>query len=132
MKTLIVDDDFTNRLILQKIISDFGQVHIAVNRNEAIEAVSSAIINNREPYDLVCLDIMMPGMDGQETLKEIRSLERETGVRIGEGTKIIMTTALSDGKNVMEAFGEACDAYIVKPIGKENLLEELRKLDLIS
>ncbi|NCC53452.1 MAG: response regulator, partial [Spartobacteria bacterium] len=71
MKTLIVDDDFTNRILLQAIMEEYGVAHIAVNGREAVDAVCMAM-DDGVPYDLVCLDIMMPEMDGQEALKAIR------------------------------------------------------------
>ena len=79
MKTLIVDDDFTNRLLLQEILKVHGPVHVAVNGKEAVEAVAAARDNKEDPYDLICLDIMMPEMDGQEDLKIIRADEDRAG-----------------------------------------------------
>jgi len=131
MKTLIVDDDFTNRLLLQEILKGYGPSHIAVNGQEAVEAVRVAM-DMGEPYDVICLDIMMPEMDGHEALKEIRAMEEAKGIISSKGTKIVMTTALGDLKNVSTAYQGLCDAYLVKPIDKARLLEELRKLDLIS
>ena len=77
MKTLIVEDDFTNRLLLQELIKGYGLPHVAINGKEALEAVRTALEAD-EPYDLVCLDIMMPEMDGHTALMEMRALE-ETG-----------------------------------------------------
>jgi len=131
MKSLIVDDDFTCRLLLHEILKIYGPAHIAVNGAEAVQAVHAAL-ETKDPYQLICLDIMMPGMDGQATLKEIRALEEAAGVGFGLRTKVIMTTALSDVTSVMTAFGGLCDAYLVKPIQKAKLLEELRKLQRIT
>ena len=131
MKTLIVDDDFTNRLLLQELLKGYGPAHVAVNGKEAVDATRTALEAN-ESYDLICLDIMMPEMDGQEALTAIRAAEVKAGVPIGDGVKVIMTTALSDNKNVMQSFRKYCDAYLVKPIEGRKLLEELRKLELIS
>ena len=131
MKTLIVDDDFTNRLIIQQILKPYGNSHIAVNGKEAVEAVRNAR-ESGAPYDLVILDIMMPGMDGQEALKVIRADEEKDDILLGDGVKIVMATALDDGKNIMSAFGKACDGYVVKPIQKDKLLEILRNLVLIT
>ena len=74
MKTLIVEDDFTSRLFLQTFLSRYGECHIAVNGREAVEAFRMAA-DNGSPYDLICMDIMMPEMDGQEAVKQIRALE---------------------------------------------------------
>ena len=131
MKTLIVEDDFTCRLLLQEIMKPFGPTHIAVNGKEALAAVGAALDAN-EPYDLVCMDIMMPEMDGQQCLAEIRAIEKSRGIVMSAGVKIIMTTAVGDMKNVMGAFGNMCDAYLLKPVHKEALLAELRNLQLID
>jgi two-component system chemotaxis response regulator CheY len=131
MKTLIVEDEFTNRIIMQEILKEFGPVHIAVNGTEAVEAVRGALKADA-PYDLICLDIMMPEMDGQEALKQIRSLEQEHCPTGASTAKIIMTTGLDDAANIMKAFREQSDSYLVKPIDKGSVLAELRKLELIN
>jgi two-component system chemotaxis response regulator CheY len=130
MKTLVADDDFTSRLLLQKILEKHGTCHIAANGRETVEAARMAI-EEGEPYDLVCLDIMMPEMDGQEALGEIRRLEETMVVSGKVRAKIIMTTALADKTNVTKAGERHCDGYLVKPIQRAKLEEHLRKLELI-
>jgi two-component system chemotaxis response regulator CheY len=131
MKTLIAEDDFTSRLLLQTILSPYGECHVAVNGREAIEAFTKAR-NEGAPYDLLCLDIMMPEMDGQAALKEIRAIEEADGILSTFGVKIVMTTALGEPKNVIDAFMELCDAYIIKPVEKAKLLTTLQTLGLIG
>jgi two-component system chemotaxis response regulator CheY len=131
MKTLIVEDDFTSRLLLQEILKTYGAVHIAVNGKEAIQAVRAAM-DAGEPYELVCLDIMMPVMDGREALKEIRDMEEGRGINSSHGAKIFMTTALDQMKSVIQAFHGLCDAYLFKPIDKTKLLEQLHASRLIG
>ncbi len=75
---------------------------------------------------------MMPGMDGREALKQIRSIEKEKGIGGFDHAKIIMTTALKDTDNVMGSFKDQCDGYIVKPIDKQKLLGKMIELGLIS
>jgi len=130
LKILIVDDDFTNRLLLQKLLEPYGEVHIAVNGKEAVRAVEKSL-KDKESYDLACLDIMMPEMDGQEALKQIRERENSAGIQPGNGIKILMTTALDDSRNIMDSFKSQCEGYIVKPISKNKLLGLLEKLALI-
>ena len=129
MKTLIVEDDFTSRLLLQGLLQPYGVCHICVNGREAIDAFKKALDEN-ESYNLVCLDIMMPEIDGQAALKQIRIIEQEAGILPSQGTKVIMTTALDDKKNIMSAFREQCDIYLVKPIDREKLKESLVTLGL--
>ena len=131
MKTLIAEDDFVSRLLMQGILKSYGPLHVVVNGKEAVEAVRLAL-EAQEPYELVCLDIMMPELDGQGALTQIRELERAKGVQDGDGAKIIMTTALDDIKNVSSAYKHLCDAYLTKPINQDHLFAELRKLGLIK
>ena len=131
MKTLIVEDDFTSRLLLQELLKSYGPAHIAVNGKEAVDAVRAAFRSGERPYDLICLDIMMPEMDGQEALRQIRGLEEANGIKSSRGSKIVMTTALGDINNMSNAFFSLCDGYLTKPIAKAKLIEELHKLEVI-
>lgn len=130
MKTLIVEDDFVSRRILQSILSPYGTCDIAVNGREALMAFLMAW-DEGEPYDLICLDIMMPGMDGHETLRRIREIEQKRVIKPFEGVKIIITTALSEFNEIKRAFENQCDSYLIKPITKENLIATLEQLGLI-
>lgn len=71
---------------------------------------------------------MMPVLNGQETLKEIRSREKVAGIQGLDGVKVVMTTAMDDVDNVMSAFGAQCEGYLVKPIDKAKLEELLSSL----
>lgn len=130
MNTLIAEDDFASRLLLQSLLKNFGPCHVAVNGKEAVEAACAAR-EMKEPYDLICLDIMMPEMSGQEALRRIRDHEEAHGVLSTHGSKILMTTALDDVKNVRKAFYNLCDGYLTKPIEQDVLLGNLKKLGLI-
>ncbi len=131
MKILIVEDDYPSRLLLQGLLKNYGPVHIAVNGKDAIEEVAIAL-ENEEPFDLICMDILMPEMDGKTALQEIRSMEKARGITLSNRVKTVMTTALDDLKNIMEAYNSMCDGYLAKPINKAQLLEELNKLNLIG
>lgn len=130
MRTLVVEDDFTSRMLLQEMLSKYGPVHQAMNGREAMEAFQIAL-DEKRPYDLICLDIMMPEKDGQEVLLDIREKEHKMDVQQGNETKIVMITVLKDSKNVLTAFREQCDAYLVKPVDENVLVKILRNLELI-
>lgn len=130
MKTLIVEDDFASRLILQKMLSPYGEAHVAVNGNEAVQAFQAAL-EAGQPYQLLCLDIMLPELDGQEALRRIRGIEETKGVLSSEGVKIVMVTALGDMKNVMGAFSSLCDGYLTKPIRRADLIQFLEQHQLV-
>lgn len=132
MKMLIVEDEYSSRNLLQKYLANYGKLDFAVNGEEAVQAFVLGW-KDKQPYDAIFLDIMMPGVDGQEALLQIRDMEKEMGVGPDEEVKIIMTTALSDPKNVIEAYYRGgATSYLAKPITKEKLLEELTNLGLIS
>jgi two-component system chemotaxis response regulator CheY len=130
MRTLVVEDDFSSRLLLHTFLSRYGECHIAVNGREAIQAFRTSREQARQ-YDLICLDIMMPEVDGLEALRTIRDLEQEAGILPGGGVKIIMTTALDDSKHIFKAFNGLCDAYLTKPVELARLLQHLRECKLL-
>lgn len=130
MRILIVEDDLASRTFLYKFMSRYGDCDITVDGMEAVEAFMMAH-DEKQPYDLIFLDIMMPKLDGIKALKAIRGLEEEKGIEPLERAKIIMTTALNDTENVKEAFEIGCEAYAAKPIDTSKMLEVMEKLELI-
>lgn len=129
MHILVVEDDFISRRLLCRYLEPFGECDVAVNGEEAVVAVKQAV-DQEAPYDLICLDIMMPGMDGHETLKEIRSYENEKGLSVGQGSKVIMTTSVQDHKSIRQAFKSSADGYVVKPVEKKKFLSTLSEVGL--
>lgn len=130
MKILIAEDDFASRKFMLRFLSQHGECDITVDGAEAVEAFEMALDEN-EGYDLVCLDIMMPVLDGYQALEKIRNIEDEKQVSEDRKAKIIMTTALSERKNVTKAFHLGCTAYAGKPIDQDKFENVLKKLELI-
>lgn len=130
MKTLIVEDDFASRKFMLKFLQKYGECDITVDGKEAIEAFQMAF-DEGTPYDLICLDIMMPEKDGYQVLREIRAFEDEHELPEEKRSKVIMTTALTEGRNVTKAFELGCVAYAGKPIDQDKFENQLRKLGLI-
>jgi two-component system chemotaxis response regulator CheY len=131
LKTLIVEDEFTSRILLQNLLTPYGECHIAVSGEEAVEAFRMAVAD-AAPYDMICMDLRLPAMDGVEAVRQIREAEANNGVPWSNRVKIIMETSVDDLKNVMRSFHELCDAYLVKPIKKASLLEEMRKMGMTA
>ena len=131
MKVLIAEDDFACRKLLQSFLSEYGDCLVVVNGLEAVQAVKDAL-DEGQPYDLICLDIMMPEMDGREALESIRKIENERGIVGLDGVKVIVASALDDSASVMGEFKSGREAWIVKPFSKRNLLEEMEKLGLVN
>ena len=131
MRTLVVDDDATCRMLLEKVLSKYGEAVSVDGGAAALERLREGLMTGKR-FDLVCLDIMMPGLDGQEVLRKIRKQEEERGVLGNDGVKVIMTTALSDRSNVFQAFKSQCEAYLVKPIDTAQLKKHLIELGLVK
>lgn len=131
MRCLIVEDEFVSRRVLARFLQPLGDVDVAVDGEEAVEAIEAAH-KDGAPYHLVCLDVLMPKLDGHQVLERVRQLERERGVAASQVAKVIMVTALSDPKTVMAAFRENVDAFLVKPLQHDRLMETLRKVGLLE
>ena len=131
MRVLIVEDNPLSRQLLQEYLKPFGTCDVASDGEEAVAAFKSAWAR-MDPYDLILLDVMMPRMDGNETLKAIRTLELEMGVSKESCVKVIIVTVLSDRQTVITALRSKCEAYLVKPVSRPKLLKELAAIGLFD
>ena len=107
MKILLAEDDFVTRKFMVNFLSKYGECDVTVDGMEAVDAFMMAL-EDEEPYDLVCLDIMMPVMDGYQALVAIRKLEKDKNIPEEKAVKVIMTTALNEERNVKMAFELGC------------------------
>ncbi len=128
-RILIVEDDMVSRKFLSRFLAQYGECDMVVDGLEAIDAYMMAVKDN-EPYDLICLDIMMPKIDGVKVLKAMRDLDLQNNIEPSKRSKIIMTTALGESQIVQTAFEYGCDAYASKPIDTEKFVEVLEKLGI--
>lgn len=131
MHILIVEDDVISSTLLERLLKEYGTTDTVMTGTEVLPTFEKAQTENN-PFDLICLDIMLPGMDGQEILKKIREWEEQHNIHGLDGVKVIMITALNDRHNILEAFRSQCEGYIVKPITKEKLIEQLDVLGFID
>jgi len=129
MKTLIVEDEFSSRWILQNVANRYGTCFVAVNGKEGVAAFKSAR-NSCAPFDLVLMDVMMDEMNGLEALKEIRRIEEADGISGGDGIKVVMITGLNKMAMVSQSYQNYCDDYLVKPIDPGRLIASLKTLNL--
>ncbi len=127
IRALIAEDDPASQIILEKMLLPFAEVDVTANGQDAVESFIRGL-NHRKPYQLICLDIMMPGLDGQSVLRRIRGVEKAKGIGPDKRAKIIMITALHDRENVVAAIQEQCDAYFMKPINTTQVHDRLREL----
>jgi two-component system, chemotaxis family, chemotaxis protein CheY len=131
VKILITDDNYASRRLLKAFLKDYGECIFATNGREAVDAFNKAW-EEKEPFKLICMDIMMPEMDGMEALRQIRALEEKMNAPEAQTAKIIMTTALDDRKDIIESFNEGCEGYLIKPVEEAQITKVLIQLGLIS
>lgn len=131
MRSLVIDDDLVCRRVLGKILRQHGECIIATDGAEGLALLRDSI-QVRSRFDLVCLDVMMPLIDGHDVLTALRLMEEQAQRPADQCSRVIMVTAMDDSANLMQAFKEQCDAYVVKPVTVERITAELRKLHLIS
>ncbi len=133
LKILVVEDEFISRMLLKEMLAPFGACKTAQDGREAVELIDKSYDDPAGKFDLVCLDIMMPEMNGHQALKEIRRIEKQRGLEGNQTAKVLMITALDDTQNIMEAMVVGrCEAYMTKPISRTKLEEQLQNLCLID
>ncbi len=129
MKALIVDDCEIARGLLEVALEKYARIEQAENGQQAVQMVERSLEQSM-PYDLICLDLNMPGMSGHETLRAVR--EREEQLATDERAIVFMITASSSPDDMMEALlSGSCDDYLTKPVMHKTLIELLQKHKLI-
>jgi len=127
MKILVVDDELVSRKKMQKIMVNFGECEEVESGSEAITAFKKAL-ENRTPFDLITLDIVMPELEGIEVLFEIREIENLKNIPEEKQVKILMVTSHSDRDNIITSIQAGCNDYIVKPFDREMVIEKLENI----
>ncbi|MBR5063999.1 MAG: response regulator [Bacteroidales bacterium] len=108
---LAVDDIPLNLVLVQKMLSRFNfQMRTAANGQQALDAVAQ-----KKP-DLILLDLMMPGIDGFEVIRQLRANPETAGIQI------VILSALNSNEDVVKGFNVGANDFIMKPIIMEKLL----------
>ncbi|MCD6311854.1 MAG: response regulator [Elusimicrobia bacterium] len=116
-KILVVDDDTRIQMVIRIMLKKKGyEVKCASSGIEAFEAIPAF------SPDLIMLDVMMPGMDGYEVCRKLKSLESTKNI------PVIMLTALGMGEDFEKAIENGADWYIVKPFNSRQLLSRVSML----
>jgi two-component system chemotaxis response regulator CheY len=133
MQILVAEDDYVTGQITVEIMSKYGTVHHVKDGMEAIELFKKSLMPNALfKFDLICMDIMMPHLDGLEATRLIRKEEEAANVSLKKEIPIIMTTVLDNPKTIISSFYQSgATAYIIKPVTIEKVEIELKKIKLI-
>ena len=126
MKILIVDDNKQIQHLLALMLESYGDLSFAENGKIGLQQYQKSV-EDKDAFDLILLDIMMPEMDGFEMLRKLRSWEIQQSIS-DEKVKIAMLSSIGSPNNMLSCFEEGCDYYLVKPIIKTELLEVIEKV----
>lgn len=127
MKILVVDDERISRNILMSKLKKMGQCVGAQNSTDAFAALEKAVAA-KEPFDLITLDVSMPGMDGKQMLAQIRKEEIQNQVPKDERIKILMVTARMNMNTIKACIKLGCNGYLTKPVNQYPLFSNLEKM----
>ena len=128
MRILVVEDEFTARTLLLEYARPFGNNDVAASGEEAVLAVKSALERGK-PYELILLDIFLPNKAGSHVLREIRQMERESGVK---PAVIVIISSLDMKSAKMAALKLSADGYLVKPVEESTFRQELARHGLTA
>ncbi len=118
LRILVADDDATSRLVTTRMIAGLGHAADAVEDGvQAIEAL------RRQPYDVVLMDRMMPGMDGLAASREIRATAAPFST-----TPIICLTANASAEDERACRDAGMNGFLTKPVGRDRLMDALRSV----
>ena len=126
---MIVEDEITSQTLLQTIFENYGECEIIDNGMKALQKYN---MSSQGSFDLICLDILLPKMNGLDVLQKIREIEAARGIHGFEGVDVIMITALDDFKVIKKAYNSYCTSYIVKPVNQEKVSKALKEHNLIE
>jgi HD-like signal output (HDOD) protein/FixJ family two-component response regulator len=129
MRILIVEDEMVSRTKLELIMEHFGDCKTQEHGDDALAAFHEAHRDDN-PFNLIMLDINLPGMDGIQLLSAIRNAEKELNLEKSCKAKILMTTSYRDKDRVVASIQSGCDDYIGKPFDLNLIRNRLSKLGI--
>jgi putative two-component system response regulator len=110
---LVVDDELGPRESLRMILKPLYEVHTAADGKEALQCLEN------KKFDLVTLDLKMPGISGMEVLREIRRLQRDV--------EVIIVTGYGNITDTKEAFNFGAVDFISKPFNATDIVSSIHK-----
>jgi len=119
MRILLVEDNKMNQLVALRMLDKIGfAAEVAADGNAAIGMIKA------KPFDLVLMDCQMPGMDGFDTTRIIREMERAAGI---PGTPVIGVSAKAESGERDEAIAAGMDDHLTKPMRVDDLQRAIER-----
>lgn len=129
MRFLVVDDDQICRRVIQLFLKPYGESVCVSDGQKALEAHQAALQEGK-PFDVVYLDMIMPGLTGLDVVAAIRKHEAQHGLT--DQVPVLMLTGETDVSHINMAKSYGVVEYLLKPIQEERVVQGLERLDLIK
>ena len=130
VRALVVDDVAANCRVMKALLARYGTADTVMHARDAVSAFQVAWKEAR-PYNLICLDIMLPDIDGVKLLEVLRKMEAAMNLDEKQRAKVVMVSALDDNKFMGRCRELGACGFLVKPIDSSELANCLRKTGLI-
>ncbi|MGE5790582.1 MAG: response regulator [Syntrophaceae bacterium] len=130
LRILVLEDDASTCRLMQIFLDQIGECRIVSGGRTALDSFQSAL-DQGKPFDLLLLDIMVPEINGIDVLKKVRMIERSRGIHDRNRAKVIITSSLSDARNMEQARSAESDGYLVKPVNRAKLFSTIRTMGLL-
>ena len=128
---LIVDDDGMGRFLLKEFLGGFASCDVAENGKEGLRLFEQAL-SDGNPYSLICIDLVMPEMNGLALIRRIKELEKLHHLSHEYTARIFVITASDTAWDKADLLlDNLCDDYIVKPFDRSALQARLRTYGLV-
>ena len=122
LRIMIIEDMVESNRILEKMVSSLGHISCFLNAEEAEKQILNGI-----PYDLIFLDVGLPGKSGLAFLKQLREQEIKLNIPEENSPVILMLTGDESAETVVKAFSDGADGYLTKPFNRDEISAELEK-----
>lgn len=117
IRILIVDDTTTHLMLMQSVLEEDG--YLVEVSNDPVQALE---MMDKYTYNLVLLDVMMPGMDGFQVLESLRMRYSQ------EQLPVVVISAKTDSWSIKQALDKGANDYITKPINLFNIKSKIKDL----
>jgi two-component system chemotaxis response regulator CheY len=124
MRVLTIEDDPTAQMVLKNILCKFADVTESANGEEGLQTFCAAL-KDGNGFDLVCLDIGLPDVQGNDLLRMLRKTEAENPAK---PSVVLVMTASHEIQIVQKMITLGADGYFVKPVNRVKLVVRLREL----